>query len=102
MRWTGSIPTIVTNMVGSSEVGSVTQHKIGPYEDVVFEKTTTDIHATVWVSGRVFHDYLAAYNVGTANSPIWVEPTSSDKVTGVRIKSLGPELTVRFTVMKKP
>jgi hypothetical protein len=102
MRWTGSTPTLVTNMLDSTGVGSVTQHKVGPYEDVVFEKTTTDTHATVWVSGRVYHDYLAAYNVGTTNSPIWVEPTSSDRVTGVRIKSLGPELTVKFTVKKKP
>ncbi len=102
MRWTGSIPTLVTNMLGSSEVGSVTQHKVGPYEDIVFEKTTADIHATVWVNGRVYHEYLAAYNVGTTNSPIWVEPTSSEKVTGIRIRSLGPELTVKFTVKKKP
>jgi hypothetical protein len=101
MRWTGSIPTLVTNMLGSAEVGSVTQHKVGPYEDIVFEKTT-DAHATVWVSGRVYHDYLGAYNVGTTNNPIWVEPTSSEKVTGIRIKSLGPELTVKFTVKKKP
>lgn len=101
LRWTGSIPNLVTNMLASEVVGSVTEHKVPPFEDVVFEKTQESL-TSVWVSGRTYHDFLVAYNVGTTNSPIWVEPTSSDKVTGVRIKSLGPELTVKFTVRKKP
>lgn len=101
LRWTGSIPNLVTNMLASEVVGSVTEHKVPPFEDVVFEKTQESL-TSVWVSGRTYHDFLVAYNVGTTNSPIWVEPTSSDKVTGVRIKSLGPELTVKFTVKKRP
>lgn len=101
LRWTGSIPNLVTNMLESEAVGSVTEHKIPPFEDIVFEKTQETL-ASVWVSGRTYHDFLVAYNVGTTNSPVWVEPTSSEKVAGIRIKSLGPELTVRFTVKKKP
>ena len=92
---------LITNMLESEAVGSVTEHKIPPFEDIVFEKTQETL-ASVWVSGRTYHDFLVAYNVGTTNSPVWVEPTSNEKVAGIRIKSLGPELTVKFTVKKKP